>query len=97
MKKEDRYHFSIPFEYIEKNHGNDNYDIATAYMECDVEWDDLNEGYTCHYSCSDESDIDPEEGNGSLDDFYEEQVIPALQDALEEEGIGITDLCLDMI
>ena len=97
MKKEDNHHFSIPFEYIEKNYGDDNYDIATAYMDCDVEWDDFNEGYTCHYSCSEESSIDPEEGNGSLEDFYQEQVIPALQDALEEEGIGITDLCLDMI
>ena len=24
LKKKDRYHFSIPFEYIKKNLGNDN-------------------------------------------------------------------------
>lgn len=40
LKKDDSYHFSIPFEYIEKNYGEGNYDIGTAYMEIDVQWDD---------------------------------------------------------
>lgn len=25
-KKDDSYHFSLPFEYIQKNYGNGNYD-----------------------------------------------------------------------
>lgn len=40
LKKDDSYHFSFPFEYIKKNHGNDKYDIAIAYMDVDVEWSD---------------------------------------------------------
>ena len=49
LKKEDSYHFSIPLEYIKKNYGNDNYDIAIAYMDVDVQWDDNEQGYMMYY------------------------------------------------
>ena len=33
LKKQNNYHFTIPFEYIKKNYGNDNYDIGITHME----------------------------------------------------------------
>ena len=87
-KKEDSYHYSIPFEYIEKNHGDGEYDIAIAHMEVDVVWDDYQNGYVITYSCPEEDDIDPDEGNGDIDDFWDtvsEEVYRILE---EEEGIG---------
>ena len=44
LKRADCYHFSIPFEYIEKNYGNDIYEVAIACMEIDVDWDESNGG-----------------------------------------------------
>lgn len=70
LKQEDHYHFSIPFEYIEANHGDNNYDIATAYMEVDVDWDDSVGGYGVSYYCPEEGLIDRSQGNSDIDSFF---------------------------
>lgn len=88
LKQEDHYHFSIPFEYIRTNHGNDNYDIATACMEVDVDWDDSVGGYGVCYYCPDESHIDQSQGDSDIDGFFEYGVSDALREMLEDEGIG---------
>lgn len=93
LKKDDSYHFSIPFEYIQKNYGDDNYDMAIAYMEVDVIWDDAEQGYQMYYSCSDEYLIDPNEGNGSLEDFWEYDVEDEVRDELESYGIYTEAIC----
>lgn len=88
LKQEDHYHFSIPFEYIEKNYGNDNYDIATAYMEVDVDWDESLDGYSVTYYCPDEGLIDQSQGNSDMDGFFESDVYYVLRDELEEAGVS---------
>ena len=74
LKQDDNYHFSIPFEYIKKNHGNGEYDLATAYMEVDVIWDETEHGYIKSYYCPQENEIDPEQGNADISDFYEKVI-----------------------
>ena len=88
LKQEDHYHFSIPFEYIEKNYGNDKYDIATAYMEVDVDWDDSLVGYSVTYYCPDEGLIDQSQGNSDIDGFFEYDVSDILLEMLEDEGVS---------
>ena len=88
LRQEDHYHFSIPFEYIEKNYGNDNYDIATAYMEVDVDWDESIGGYGANYYCPEEGLIDQSQGNSDIDGFFESDVYFVLKDELEEEGVS---------
>lgn len=90
LKKNDSYHFSIPFEYIEKNYGNENYDIGTAYMEIDVIWDDTCCGYTINHSCPDMYKIDQNEGNGDENEFYNNIVYYDVIEKLESLGIGPT-------
>lgn len=92
LKKDDCYHFSIPFEYIKKNYGDGNYDIGTAQMEIDVQWDDICCGYIITHNCPDMYKIDPNEGNGDENEFYEEIVQSIVLDELEALGIGPTAL-----
>lgn len=87
LKQDDCYHFSIPFEYIAKNYGNDKYDIATTNMEVDVEWSDSEHGYKISYFAPEEYLIDPAEGNCDIDGFYEYDVSLAVQAELESMGI----------
>lgn len=90
LKKEDSYHFSIPFEYIKKNYGNGKYDIDTAIMEVSVQWDDACCGYKMAHNCPDMYKIDPSEGNGDEDEFFEYEVRFAVEDLLDRMGIGCT-------
>ena len=92
LKQEDYYHFSIPFEYIKKNYGNDNYDIGIAQMQIDVNWDDICCGYRITHNCPDMYEIDPNEGNGDEDEFYDNYVEQIVFEKLEELGIGPTAL-----
>ena len=87
FKRDDSYHFSIPFEYIAKNNGNDQYEDATAFMEVDVEWDDNAGCYVISYFCPDEDLIDPEQGNGSIEDFYQGDVRDVVMEELASLGI----------
>ncbi len=90
LKKDDRYHFSIPFEYIKKKYGDGNYDIDTAIMEVDVQWDDVCCGYSISHSCPDMYKINSNEGNGNEDEFFENGVRDVVLDLLDEMGIGCT-------
>lgn len=74
LKKEDSYTFSYPFEYIAKNHGNDNYDIDSATMEIRVEWSDSQAGYIISYNVPEMYKIDPAQGNSDAEGFYEHDV-----------------------
>lgn len=88
IKKDDSYTFTYPFEYIAKNHGNDNYDIATTDMVIRVEWNDSDAGYTRTYDVPDMYKIDPSEGNGDAESFYESDVYSRFEDDLDALGIG---------
>ena len=92
LKKEEYYHFSIPFEYIKKNYGDGNYDIETAQMEIDVNWDDMYCGYRISHNCPDMYKINPDEGNGDEEEFYDNCVEHIVLEKLEELGIGPTSL-----
>ena len=94
LKKDDHYHFSIPFEYIKKKHGDRDYDIAVAHMEVDVDWSDFNHGYELSYHCPDAYLIDPNEGNGDIEDFWEIDVRPIVEDELDSLGIGSSAICI---
>lgn len=87
LKQDDSYHFSIPFEYIKKNYGNGNYDIDTINMEVDVQWSDTEKGYAISYNAPDFYLVDPNEGNGDEDSFYEYDVEWKVLDELESIGI----------
>ena len=87
LKQDDHYHFSIPFEYIEKNYGNDNADMATAIMEVDVDWDDIDNGYKITYNCPLEYLIDQSQGNSDIDGFYEYAVEYQVLALLDSMGI----------
>lgn len=88
LKKEDSYTFSYSFEYIAKNHGNDNYDIDTATMEVRVEWSDSQLGYVFSYDVPDMYKIDPAQGNSDAEGFYEHDVYWRLLADLANMGIG---------
>ncbi len=88
LKREDSYHFSIPFEYIVKNYGNDRYDVDTAYMEIDVVWDPDYHGYQISHYVPDMYKIDPNEGNGDEEEFYRNLVYFEVMDKLDSLGIG---------
>ena len=87
LKKEDHYHFSIPFEYIKKNYGNGEYDIAEALMEVDVDWDDFDHGYRVSFNCPDMYLIDPDEGNGDEEEIYSSAVENTVLRHLRSMGI----------
>jgi len=87
LKKEDHYHFSIPFTYIKKKYGNDQYDDGTAIMEVDVDWDESNLGYSITHHVPDMHLIDPAEGNGTEENFWEYPVYFEVKDELESMGI----------
>ncbi len=87
LKQSDHYHFSVPFEYIEKNYGNGEYDIANAVMEVDVNWDDYEHGYRISFYCPDMYKIDPAEGNGSEESFYDSVVEDVVLGQLDSMGI----------
>lgn len=88
LKKDDSYTFTYHFEYIAKNHGNDNYDIAMATMVVRVEWSDLQAGYVISYDVPDMHKIDPSQGNGDAESFYENHVYWRLVADLDALGIG---------
>lgn len=90
LKKRECYHFSIPFEYIKKNHGDGNYDIGIAKMEIDVKWDDTYYGYRITHHCPDMHKIDQKEGNGDENEFYDCIVEEIVFEKLEALGIGPT-------
>lgn len=73
-KQDDHYSFSYEFEYIEKNHGNDQYDIGTATMNVEVHWDDAQDGYVISYDVPDMHKIDPGQGNGDAASFWDYDV-----------------------
>lgn len=87
LKKKDRYHFSIPFEYIKKNLGNNNYDIAVTKMEVDVKWSDSELGYVISYRVPKMHLIKRSEGNGTEADFYNYDVEPIVLGKLKAMGI----------
>ena len=87
LKLEDSYHFSIPFEYIETNYGNDNYDIAMATMEVDFIWSEWEHGYTVSYYSPDAAMIDQSQGNGSIDEIFEYEIRDRAMDLMCDEGI----------
>ena len=91
LKGDDHYHFSIPFEYIEKNYGNDQYDIAETTMEVDVDWSDTNHGYEIAYSAP-YADVKENQGN-SLDEIYSYEVYDKVVDALEGLGVSGSAIC----
>ena len=70
LKKKKHYHFSIPFDYIKKNHGNGVWDMATAKMEVDVRWDEAQLGYVITYYCPKQHKISLAEGNGDMAEMY---------------------------
>lgn len=88
LKKEDSYAFSYSFEYIAKNHGDDNYDIDTATMDVRVEWSDFQAGYVISYAVPDMQKIDPAQGNSDAEGFYESDVYWRLIADLDALGIG---------
>ncbi|WDF35289.1 hypothetical protein PTW37_17565 (plasmid) [Arthrobacter agilis] len=87
-KKEDSYTFTYSFEFIEKNHGNDNYDIGLADMVVRVDWSDSEVGYTVTYDVPEMHRIDPSQGNGDAASFYEYEVSSLLESDLDNLGIG---------
>lgn len=87
LKQDDNYHFSIPFEYIVKNYGNDQYDLATTYMEVDVDWSDTDHGYIISYYAPEENLIDPLEGNGDVAEIYENIIWKQVMEELGFRGI----------
>lgn len=87
LKQEDSYHFSIPFEYIQKILDDDNCETATTNMEVDVVWDEAELGYRISYYVPDMYLIDPAEGNGDADSFYESWVSDIVEDELSAMGI----------
>ncbi len=88
LKKKDHYHFSISFTYIKKNYGNDQYDDGTAIMEVDVDWDEAALGYRITHYVPDMYLIDPAEGNGTEDDFWQDTVYYEVKNKLAAIGIS---------
>jgi len=88
LRKDDSYSFTYRFEFIAKNHGNDNYDIDTADMDVQVEWSDSVAGYTISYDVPDMYRIDAAQGNGDAESFYESDIRWRLMSDLEAKGIG---------
>ena len=73
LKKDDHYHFSVPFSYIKRRLGNDEYVDGTAIMEVDIDWNAAEHGYTASHYVPDMHLIDPNEGNGDEQSFWEEE------------------------
>lgn len=88
LKQDDHYHFSIPFEYIQTRHGDGDYDIAEAQMEVDVDWNEIEHGYSITYYCPDMHKIDPNQGNSGVDEFYDDQIENVVLEELDSMGIG---------
>lgn len=88
LKKDDYYTFTYSFEYIAKNHGNDNYDIDTADMNVRVEWSDTQAGYVIVYDVPDMHKIDSTQGNGDAESFYDADVYWRVISDLGGLGIG---------
>lgn len=88
IKKDDSYTFTYSFEYIAKNHGNDAYDIASTDMVVRVEWNDSVAGYNMSYYVPEMHKIEPSEGNGDAESFYESDVCFRFEDDLDALGIG---------
>ena len=87
LKREDHYHFSIPFTYIKKRLGNDEYEDGTATMEVDIDWDESQHGYVASYHCPSIDQIDPNEGNGDEECIWENEIYFEVSDRLSDMGI----------
>ncbi|WP_168627368.1 hypothetical protein [Cryobacterium sp. BB307] len=94
LKKDDSYTFTYQFEYIAKNHGNDNYDIDNATMNVRVEWSDSQAGYVVTYDVPDMHKIDLAQGNTDAEGFYEDNVYWRLMDDLASNGIHAESIAL---
>ena len=94
QKQDDCYDFLYEFEFIAKNHGNDNYDIDTATMNVHVEWSAAQEGYVISYDVPEMNKIDPAEGNSDAAGFYDYDVYPRLMDDLAGRGIYAESIAL---
>jgi hypothetical protein len=88
LKRDDSYTLTYPFDYIAKNYGNDNYDIATADMIVTLTWSEAEAGYKVAYDVPEMAKIDPSEGNSDAAGFYEYGVYSKLIDELDALGIG---------
>ncbi len=88
LKKDDSYTFTYQFEYIAKNHGNDNYDIDTADMVVSVEWNDPDAGYEVSYVVPDMHKIDPTQGNSGAEGFWDYGVESRFRFDMGLRGIG---------
>jgi hypothetical protein len=86
--EEDTYHFSIPFEYIVQSERHGDEIVGTAMMEVDLVWGEEAGGYRASYYSPDESLIDPDEGNGDIDDFYSDYVEDEVAERLDEMGVA---------
>lgn len=89
-KKEDTYSFSYDFEYIEKRLGNDQYDLGTTTMDVTLIWDEEQAGYEVSIYVPEMYKIDPAEGNGTAEDFYNDDVYDRLVSDLSSYGIEPT-------
>lgn len=87
LKKDDHYHFSIPFTYIKKRLGNDEYEDGTAVMEVDIDWDAAQHGYTASHYVPDMDQIDPNEGNGDEEQIWNDIIYFKVTERLSSMGI----------
>lgn len=88
LKKDDSYHFDIPFSFILKNLGNGFYKDGEATMNVDVKWNNEGLGYTITHNIENVDQIRVSEGNGTEDDFYHASVEPIVMNLLAKLGIG---------
>lgn len=92
LMQEESYHFSIPFEYIKRHLGDDEVEMGTTNMEVDVRWDYDEHSYRITYYVPEMDLIDPAEGNGNEDEFYQAAVEPIVLDRLLDLDIGYSAL-----
>lgn len=87
LKKEDHYHFSVPFTYIKKRLGDDEYVDGTTTMEVDIDWNESQHGYVASYHVPDMNLIDPNDGNPDEEGIWEDDVCYKVTDRLSSMGI----------
>lgn len=92
LKRNDSYHYSIPFEYVKEVYDLENDDVLmdTAYIEIDVEWSDETLGYEFSYYCSTDIPqivIDGMEINETIEGIFNHVTDDELMDRLHSDGI----------
>lgn len=87
LKQADSYHFTIPFEYINGHREDGSCDIGITDMEIDVIWNDSENGYQINHYVPNMYLIDPAEGNGDEESFYENYVRDLVIENLRTLGI----------